>query len=73
MGRKEYPLALARCILLLNAGTTGENQAQLLFFMASIYEAMGQKDGAAKALDRLLKHHPNSESAARAKERFGRR
>jgi tetratricopeptide (TPR) repeat protein len=71
-GRREAPLALTRCILLLNAGVTGEDQAQLLYFMIEIYESMGQKEHAITVLDRLLKDHPHSEPAARAKELFAR-
>jgi tetratricopeptide (TPR) repeat protein len=70
LGQKAYPFALGRCLLIQQARPPEEHEAQLLFYLVEIHQALGQKANAAAALHRLLKEHPLSEPAARAKERF---
>jgi len=70
LGQKAYPFALGRCLLIQQARPPEEHEAQLLFYLVDIYQALGQKANATAALQRLLKEHPLSEPAARAKDRF---
>jgi len=68
MARKEWPRALARCQRLLPVAVNDNFQAELLFDMMKIQRALGLPQAAAGTLARLLKEHPYSEAAARAKE-----
>ncbi|MBI3986827.1 MAG: hypothetical protein HY343_07910 [Lentisphaerae bacterium] len=71
--RKEYPRALARCRLLAQAGLTGENQAHLLYLTAETYTDMGQTTQALEVCRQLISEFPNTEFAARAKDKMEKR
>jgi len=71
LARKEHAIALARGRLLLALPCADENRAELLFHMTECQFALGQETGARDTLARLLKDHPYTEPAARAKDKWG--
>ena len=71
LGRKEYPLAAASCQRLLNVASVDTHRADLLYFLIEASLATNQKDFAADLLAKLLKDHPYSEAAAKAKDKWG--
>ncbi len=73
LGRKEYPLALARCQRLLYSATVDTHRADVLYCLILTELALGQRDAAQETLTKLLKDHPYSEATARAKDRWGSR
>lgn len=69
--RKEYPFALARCQRLLHAAETERARAELLFVLADINFTIGNNAMAKEVVAKLLKDHPYTEAAARAKDKWG--
>ena len=71
LGRKEYPVAAACCQRLLHVASVDTHQASLVYFLIEASLATNQKDLAAELLAKLLKEHPYSEAAAKAKDKWG--
>ena len=69
MGRKEYPYAFSRCMLLLNADPPGEVRAEVYLMLIDVEEALGAAHDAADIARKLVEEFPNSEAAARVRER----
>ena len=73
IGRQEYTAAFARCRRLLKAAETDARRPDLLYCLVEVALAMRRPAEAADAYQRLLKDHPYSEAAARAKEKWAGR
>ena len=59
------------CQRLLNVASVDTHRADLLYFLIEASLATNQKDFAADLLAKLLKDHPYSEAAAKAKDKWG--
>ncbi|MBU4199563.1 MAG: PKD domain-containing protein [Verrucomicrobia bacterium] len=69
--RREYPFALGRCLLLLNAPSLHDkDRAEVLFKLIEIHQALGNTSLAGEVYARLLSDYPYSEAAARARDRI---
>jgi hypothetical protein len=66
LGRQEYAQALTRCRALEFAVFSDQDQAELLYARAQVYEALNETGARADCVARLLREHPYSEAAARA-------
>ena len=73
LARKEYGMALARCTALLRVASTDTDRAELLYHHIEINLALGRAAVARETLATLLKDHPYTESAARAKDKWSER
>lgn len=71
IARGELPFALQRCLRLLQAAGDSEKGADLLLYLAEIYDTMGSREGLRDTLLALREKHPYSEAAARAHDRWG--
>jgi tetratricopeptide (TPR) repeat protein len=70
IGRQEYPAAFACCRRLLKAAETDARRPDLLYDLIEVALALGRRQDAEDAYRQLLKDHPYSEAAARAKEKW---
>jgi tetratricopeptide (TPR) repeat protein len=73
MGRKEYRRAFADGQTLLAAAGDAPRQSEVLYTVIESGLALGKNEEAQRALGRLLKDFPYSESAAKAKDRWSRK
>lgn len=73
IGRKELQRALLLARKLLPVAETDTRKSELLQALVEINFAMGRDVDAAAAYRQLLRDHPYSEAAARAKETWGNR
>jgi len=70
MGRKEYRRAFADGQTLLAVAGNEPRQSEILFTLVETGLALGKTEEAQRALSRLLKDFPYTESAAKAKDRW---
>jgi tetratricopeptide (TPR) repeat protein len=70
MGRKEYQRAFTEGRTLLAVAGGDPRQSEVLYTLVEAGLALGKKEEAQKALGRLLKDFPYSESAAKAKDKW---
>jgi tetratricopeptide (TPR) repeat protein len=73
MGRKEYRRAFTDGQALLAAAGDDPRQSEVLYTVIESGLALGKNEQAQRALERLLKDFPYSESAAKAKDRWSRK
>lgn len=71
IGRKEYTFAASHCHRLLRAAPLDNNNPDILYHLAEVAYAMGNRKHAAETLSALYKKHPYSEATALAKDRWG--
>jgi outer membrane protein assembly factor BamD (BamD/ComL family) len=70
LARQEFALALTRCTSLLPLAESDNARAELLYHFIEINFALAQEKPARDALAKLLKDHPYTEQAARAKDKW---
>jgi tetratricopeptide (TPR) repeat protein len=73
MGRKEYRRAFYDGQALLAAAGDDPRQSEVLYKIVEAGVALGRNEDAQRALGRLLKEFPYSESAAKAKDRWNKK
>jgi hypothetical protein len=71
LARKELPVARQQCLALLRVATADTDRAALLYQLAELEFALGREAGAREAIQQLLRDHPYTEHAARAKDKWG--
>jgi TolA-binding protein len=70
VGRKEFQRAFTDGQTLLAAAGSDPRQSEVLYTLVETGLALGKTEDAQRALGRLLKDFPYSESAAKAKDRW---
>ena len=70
LARQENAAARQQCIALLFVATAENDRAQLLYHLAETEFALGRQDAGKAAWQKLVKEHPYTEAAARAKDKW---
>jgi tetratricopeptide (TPR) repeat protein len=71
LGRKEFPRALTRGLQMLHVAVADTPRADLLYLTAQAYEGLGRGDDMKAVLKKLVDEFPYSESAAKARDKYG--
>jgi tetratricopeptide (TPR) repeat protein len=70
LARQEHAAARQQCLALLSVATAENDRAQLLYHLAETEYALGRQDAGKAAWQKLVKEHPYTEAAARAKDKW---
>jgi hypothetical protein len=71
--RREYERAMWRCQRVLTVTANDNLQADVLYQLVDLQRTLGLEQLAERNLAELLRRHPYTEAAARAKDRWGKR